>query len=212
MDRIISEHDNSKEDRYMDVFCTENEAYSVKNCSGFVTEWTEYDQDFFFEFRSTLDHCVVGKTGFLIGSQNTHSNDLEDRRFIFRYAIPNNDWEIDEYSCKWKKANSLDGPFDTSFVAPFPYNVITGIHSFHSNSAEDRVFYFRFCRFLPRTVGIFEQSNFPKTGMVKLRKTEQKVRVEPKEAKLNPPGKPLHNVRAQVKPQVEEKKTTTRNV
>ncbi|XP_056009464.1 uncharacterized protein LOC125680077 [Ostrea edulis] len=127
--RVVSHHDNGKEDRVFDFQCSSSTTDS-ESCF-----WTDYVNDF--------DHPVVFQCphgGVLDGVSSYHSNHNEDRRFRF-YCCEKPGMCL--YNCFYSGwANSYDGDLDYTVPAG---HVMRGWTSIHDNGHEDRVFDFDVC-------------------------------------------------------------------
>ncbi|XP_040201655.1 hemagglutinin/amebocyte aggregation factor-like [Rana temporaria] len=125
---VISQHDNRHEDRVWDFAC--QNTFSTASCS-----WTGYVNDFDQEFSFI---CPFGSV--ISGMQSYHDNKREDRRWSFLCCQGEN--QVTR-NCKWSDyANN----FDAYLRWDAPFNTfLTGAHSYHDNSKEDRRWKYHYC-------------------------------------------------------------------
>ncbi|XP_011451275.3 hemagglutinin/amebocyte aggregation factor [Magallana gigas] len=129
--RVVSHHDNHREDRVFDFTCSNYEDSKFDSCY-----WTEYVNDF---DQPVIFQCPHG--GVLNGVSSYHDNHKEDRRFRFYCCeSPGNCL----FNCYYSGlVNQYDGDLD--YTVPDGH-VMRGWTSVHDNHHEDRVFDFDVCR------------------------------------------------------------------
>ncbi|KAL4221738.1 hypothetical protein ACF0H5_019993 [Mactra antiquata] len=103
--------------------------------------YAEYLNDFDGELNFS---CPDGETFSRIHSE--HSNSAEDRRFELECKALGLDTAGQSPHCEWT-AQYVNG-YDEVFIYECPGNsFLNGMHSVHSNSAEDRKWKFRCCSY-----------------------------------------------------------------
>ena len=129
--RLMSEHDNRKEDRIWEVICGRSSNLAAnQNC-----DWTDYVN----EWDQPVVFTCSGDR-LLSGMQSDHWDRREDRRFRFRCCgvagrKPSN--------CAWSGyANDWDREMN---FAVSSNQVMTGAFSFHDDRKEDRRWRFMLC-------------------------------------------------------------------
>lgn len=129
--RVVSHHDNHREDRVFDFTCSNYEDSKFDSCY-----WTEYVNDF---DQPVIFQCPHG--GVLNGVSSYHDNHREDRRFRF-YCCESPGMCL--FNCYYSGlVNQYDGDLD--YTVPDGH-VMRGWTSVHDNHHEDRVFDFDVCR------------------------------------------------------------------
>eukprot|EP01083_Nonionella_stella_P031052 85059_1 len=135
-----SYHSNSREDRrFKWQFCKPSSGSYISEA---VMDETSYDSRF---FRS----CSVynGGNAAMIRAKSYHDNDYEDRRWTFTCGLLDNE-EYDLVNCGWTgNLNEYDGELD--FHCP-NNGVIRGIHSWHNDVREDRIWRIDCCNIAER--------------------------------------------------------------
>jgi len=136
LQKIYSEHSNSKEDRRWNYGCNSSPVLT-DTCdwtNGHVNQW---DQPMLFE-------CP--KNGVVTGFSSHHSNSKEDRIWKIRCCqlkvkiLAEN---CEEFGKKWRDyANYWDHPMNFQISGR---RGITGVFSVHSNYHEDRRWRFKVC-------------------------------------------------------------------
>ncbi|XP_062412114.1 hemagglutinin/amebocyte aggregation factor-like isoform X2 [Sardina pilchardus] len=127
--RISSYHSNDHEDRRFSISCKATFS-SNPHCiySGWVNN---FDQR--FAYTCPRDYVMAGMVSY-------HSNDHEDRRFLFSCCRASGHHHN---CCSWTPFVNY---FDTYFNWNVPaHNYLTGVSSHHDNGYEDRLFLFQYC-------------------------------------------------------------------
>ncbi|XP_075066468.1 hemagglutinin/amebocyte aggregation factor-like isoform X2 [Mixophyes fleayi] len=126
---IISIHDDIFEDRTWDFGC-QNTFNKAESCY-----WTSYVNDFDQEFTFV---CPFGT--ILSGMESYHDNTAEDRRWKF-YCCKGE--ALFTRNCRWSRyVNNFDHYL--RWDAPTNHH-LTGAHSYHHNTYEDRRWRFHSC-------------------------------------------------------------------
>ncbi|XP_033114803.1 hemagglutinin/amebocyte aggregation factor-like [Anneissia japonica] len=128
--KIVSQHDNSKEDRLFEFFCR-SFPVSFSKCT-----WTGYINDFDQPFSATCPY-----NGIVNGVHSYHSNSKEDRRWKLYCCESNSYYTVNCYDTQ--TMHSWDGYHEYS--APSNY-WIHGVAGQHSNSKEDRLWQYNVCQ------------------------------------------------------------------
>ncbi|XP_018419433.1 PREDICTED: hemagglutinin/amebocyte aggregation factor-like [Nanorana parkeri] len=125
---VISIHDNGREDRMWDFSC--KNTFNSATCT-----WSGYVNNFDQEFSYT---CPFGSV--ITGVDSYHDNKAEDRRW--RFLCCQGEVKATR-NCKWSGyVNNFDGYLRWDA----PANAyLTGAHSYHDNSKEDRRWNFYYC-------------------------------------------------------------------
>lgn len=136
INRIYSTHDNGKEDRRWDIECSNLPGVASLLRLRETCSWTShYVNDWDYPFNYNCPH-----NGYITGMYSVHDNGKEDRRWKFRCCSLQSHHTQD---CLSKMANEWDQQMN--FRVPYSY-VLTGVFSYHSNSKEDRLYQYRYCR------------------------------------------------------------------
>jgi len=128
--RIISVHNNRKEDRVWTYYCSKG--YSLNDgtaaWSGYVNNW------------DAVLNYVCPNQKIITGFYSYHHNWKEDRRWRIRCTSSNKK----HTNCRWTGyVNNWDGRMD--YRLSNTNQVITGVYSHHNNHKEDRLWKFRVC-------------------------------------------------------------------
>ncbi|XP_078323804.1 hemagglutinin/amebocyte aggregation factor-like isoform X2 [Crassostrea virginica] len=146
--RVVSHHDNHREDRVFDFQCSGKNEITSESCY-----WTEYVNDF---DQPLVFQCPHG--GVLDGVSSYHDNHREDRRFKF-YCCEKPGMCL--YNCYYSGfVNRYDADLD--YTVPDGH-VMRGWTSVHDNHHEDRIFDFDVC-LMQQCLDVFDWMGLPYWG------------------------------------------------
>ncbi|XP_033109826.1 dermatopontin-like [Anneissia japonica] len=128
--KVISVHNDKKEDRLFEFFCRPLPA----DCSQSV--WTGYINDFDQPFASDCPY-----SGIIIGAYSYHVDKHEDRRWMLNCCESEHSYTVNCYTTPY--AHTWDGYHEYS--APSDY-WIHGVAGQHSNKKEDRLWQYKVCQ------------------------------------------------------------------
>jgi hypothetical protein len=128
MTGVHSKHDNGKEDRLWDYQQFPMFSSTSPSQSDFVNDW---DGEFTYGTDSRI----------FTGMYSEHRNDKEDRRF----KIWTTNAGVAASGCYWTSETNWDAEWT---LQAGNGEAITGMWSRHDNNKEDRLFKFRFCKFV----------------------------------------------------------------
>ena len=148
--RMKSSHSDSNEDRAWELECDKlpnnMDKYSSSMYRGQVGP-NSYD--------ATFDYPRFPNNGYLIGITSEHSNHYEDRQYTFHYHYSEN-MVLYECSDGYRVINDFDDkPMAMDFI-PNTGRVIVGIKSEHSGRKEDRRFWIKICKIMPKCNEIYD--------------------------------------------------------
>jgi len=124
-----STHDNGDEDRVWTLRCSKvNPTYK------YVPTGSSYSTTSPNNWDGTVHWDGQSDDSFLVGMWSKHRNDKEDRQF--RFMVTRSDLWTRVGGCKWKFINDYDEEFNLNTLSN---EAIFGLHSWHSNRHEDRV-------------------------------------------------------------------------
>jgi len=145
--RMKSTHSSGNEDRQWELTCDKlpdnMDKYSSSMYRGKEGP-NSYDANF--------DYPKFPNNGYLIGITSVHSNHYEDRQYTFHYHYSEN-MVLYECSDTYRVLNDMDGEMD--FILNTG-RVIVGIKSVHNSKAEDRRFWIKICKIMPKCNEIYD--------------------------------------------------------